>query len=303
MSKHIVANDPRNRVGEAEVMTEHIEVDGRMRTFTVVGPRRQGQALILVFHGSRQSGEIHRAFTGGAYDALTDEGALVAYLDGYRGNWNDARRESRFPARLARIDDVAFTRAVIARLGETHGIDENRVYAIGYSNGGQMVMRLLHEEASPLAGGAVVAATLPEPDSFLLPQDMPAPHPVPVLLVHGTADPVVPYAGGRMRRWAQLVFRVGGSSLSAPDTAAYFARRNGITSPPTSRADAATHPDGTRVERADWQEAGHPSVTFVTVHGGGHTVPGPKPGPRLIGRTATSISVANLAAETFGLGG
>lgn len=284
-------------------MVEQIEVGGRMRTFTVVGKRSAGQALVLVFHGSRQSGETHRAFTGGAYDALVDRGALVVYLDGYRGNWNDARRESRFPARLAGIDDVAFTRAVIARLGETHSIDENRVYAIGYSNGGQMVMRLLHEDASPLAGGAIVAATLPEPGSFLLPQVASAPHPVPVLLVHGTADPVVPYAGGRMRRWAQLVFRVGGSSLSAPETAAYFARRNGIASLPTTRADAASHPDGTRIERADWRETGRPPVTFVTVHGGGHTVPGPKPGPRLIGRTATSISVADLAAETFGLGG
>lgn len=282
-------------------MTEHIEVDGRMRTVTVVGPRRQGQALVLVFHGSRQSGEIHRAFTGGAYDALVGKGALVAYLDGYRGNWNDARRESRFPARLAGVDDVAFARAVIARLGETHGIDADRVYAIGFSNGGQMVMRLLHENASPLAGGAIVAATLPEPDSFLLPQAAPAPHPVPVLLVHGTADPIAPYTGGRMRRWAQLVFRVGGSSLSASETATYFARRNGISAPPTTRADAASHPDGTRIERADWREAGHPPVTFVTVHGGGHTVPGPQPGPRLIGRTATSISVADLAAETFGL--
>ncbi len=284
-------------------MLEQIEIDGRMRTFTVVGERSPGQALVLVFHGSRQSGEIHRAFTGGAYDALADRGALVAYLDGYRGNWNDARRESRFPARLAGIDDVAFARAVIARLGETHSIDPDRVYAIGYSNGGQMVMRLLHEPASPLAGGAIVAATLPEPDSFLLPQLLPAPHPVPVLLVHGTADPVVPYAGGHMRRWAQLVFRVGGSSLSAPDTAAYFARRNALTASPTTHADAASHPDSTRVERADWREAGHPPVTFVTVHGGGHTVPGPKPGPRLIGRTATSISLADLAAETFGLGG
>ncbi|MDY0828139.1 hypothetical protein SK224_03255 [Microbacterium sp. BG28] len=283
-------------------MTEHIEVDGRIRTFTVVGERSAGQALMLVFHGSRQSGEIHRRFAGGAYDTLGEKGALVVYLDGYRGNWNDARRESRFPARLAGIDDVAFVRAVIARLAGTHGIDPDRVYAIGYSNGGQMVLRLLHEDASPLAGGAVVAATLPEPGSFVLPQVVPAPHPVPVLLVHGTADPVVPYAGGRMGRWAQLVFRVGGSSLSAPETAAYFTRRNGIATPPTTHADAASHPDGTRVERTDWREAGHPSVTFVTVHGGGHTVPGPKPGPRLVGRTATSISVADLAAEAFGLG-
>ncbi len=46
-----------------------------------------------MFHGSGQTGDKHRAFTGGVFDALAARGArgaLVAYLDGYRGNWNDA---------------------------------------------------------------------------------------------------------------------------------------------------------------------------------------------------------------------
>ena len=79
-----------------------------------------------------------------------------------------ASRYRRLPAFLRRLREAAglTQRGLASRLRETHGIDPGRVYAIGYSNGGQMVMRLLHEDASPLAGGAVLLATIHP--SFLL---------------------------------------------------------------------------------------------------------------------------------------
>lgn len=80
----------------------------------------------------------------------------MVYLDGYRGNWNDARKESFFPARTANVDDVAFTRAVIEKLGA-----RKVFFAVGYSNGGQMVMRLIHEAPGLLGGAMIIAATLP----------------------------------------------------------------------------------------------------------------------------------------------
>ena len=53
------------------------------------------------------------------------------------------------------------------------------------------------------------------------------------VLIHGPRDPIAPYDGGAMRWWARRFFRVGGVSLSAPQTAAYFAARNAIPQPPT----------------------------------------------------------------------
>ncbi|MGN6501278.1 MAG: hypothetical protein ACTHKX_00030, partial [Pseudolysinimonas sp.] len=102
---------------EIALQPDSVMVAGRRRTFSVVGSPEgaTGRPLVVVFHGSRQSAAIHRAFTGAVLDRLVDDGAVVAYLDGYRGNWNDARRESRFPARRAGIDDVAFFRAVVER--------------------------------------------------------------------------------------------------------------------------------------------------------------------------------------------
>lgn len=281
-------------------MNGSVTVDGRERTFFGVGETAAAspRSLVLVLHGSRQSAEVHRRFTGGQYDTLVAEGAVVAYLDGVGGFWNDARRQSTSIARRQHVDDVAFVGAVVDRLAATHGIDRDRVYAVGFSNGGQMVMRLLHERPALLAGAAVVGATLPEPDGFLLPQGGVTPHPVPVVLVHGTADPISPFCGGRFRWWARLAFRVSGTMRSFADTAAYFARRNGLTVAPTSRS--LRGPGGMSIERTEYADAAAPVIAYA-VEGGGHTVPGPQPAPRLMGRTTSGISVAEVMRDAFAL--
>jgi polyhydroxybutyrate depolymerase len=283
-------------------MPTTIDVHGVTRTYTVVSSPSAvpSRPLLLLFHGSRQTGAGLRRFTGGSFDALTEQGVVVAYLDGYRGNWNDARRESSFPARLADVDDTGFARAVVAELVRTHDVDSSRTFAVGYSNGGQMVMRLLHEAPDLIAGGAVISATMPAPDSFLFPDAPPAPR--PTLLVHGTRDPIVPYRGGEMSRWAQRMFRVGGTALSVPDTAAYFARRNGVLAAAESTPPTPTrHTRAPRTERTDYRDAQHPPVRLLTAHGAGHTIPGPGRQPRILGRTARDISTAAEVAAFFGL--
>lgn len=279
----------------------NVEVGGRHRTFGLVdGPGAGGRALILVFHGSRQTGALHRRFTGGTLDAPAENGAaLLAYLDGYRRNWNDARRESSFPARAENIDDVAFTRRVITDLVASHDVDPQRVYAVGYSNGGQMVLRLLHEAPELFAGAMIVSATMPAPESFLAPSSAREPVPVPVLLIHGTRDPIVPYRGGRFPAWARRVFRVDGVALSAPETARYLAHRNGMTGEPavTRLPVPGRRRARTWVEQTDYREEGHRPVRLLTVHGGGHTVPGPRRAPFVLGRTERRVSAASLMTE------
>ncbi|MEU4625832.1 hypothetical protein AB0G04_38400 [Actinoplanes sp. NPDC023801] len=271
---------------------ETIDVAGRTRTYTLVTPEDGDyDRLLLVFHGSTQNAGVFRAFTGNAFDRPA--GTAVAYLDGFRGNWNDARKASRFPARTQGIDDVAFTEAVVKRVA-----DGRETFAAGYSNGGGMVIRLLHERPDLIAGGAVIAAQQPAPDNFLTP-GLPV-VPKPVLLIHGTKDRIVPYGGGEMAAWARAVFRVGGGMLSAPETAAYFARRNGITAAPVTTELPSGDGTRTTVSRTDHRQDGRAPVTLYTVHGGGHTIPGPKPSPALMGRTATDLHAARTIADFFG---
>jgi polyhydroxybutyrate depolymerase len=274
-----------------DAMNTSIDVDGTTRTYTVVG-NAPATTLILVFHGSRQSGQIHRAFTGAPLERLVVDGrAVVAYLDGYKGNWNDFRRESYFPARKDNVDDVAFARSVVHAITESHGI--RRVIAVGYSNGGQLVFRLLHEAPELLAGAVAVAATMPDRDGFLgdFSED-PVDRPVPVTLVLGDADRIVPYAGGRMAWWARAAFRIDGRALSAGTTAAYFANRNDSASEPTSRV--LPHRSGrTTTEVHDYGKG----VTLVTVHGGGHTVPSHHPGPAIVGRTGDDFTIDEIVEQ------
>jgi polyhydroxybutyrate depolymerase len=299
------ASRPGNDSTSRPALITHgsIDVARRQRTYTLAEPpgAGPGTGLVLVFHGSNQTSEKFRAFTGNSFDVLaTAGGAAVAYLDGYKGHWNDARTASSFAARTEEVDDVAFTKAVISKLQATRQAGSPKAYAVGFSNGGQMVIRLIHQVPGLLAGAAIIAATQPAPDSFLL-ADAP-PVPLPVVLIHGTGDPIVAYGGGAMKWWARRVFRVGGLSLSAPQTAAYFAARNAITSPPAVTNLPHRGESGkTSVTRTDYQQDGKPPVTLYTVHAGGHTIPGPRKAPFVMGRTTRDLNAAEAISQFFGL--
>ena len=139
---------------------------GQVRTMTVISPGHDsgtGTALV-VLHGSNQTGDRFRRFTGGDLDGFAAHGA-VAYLDGYRGGWNDGRRSSPVAARRDGIDDVAFVRAAMAELAAT--VRAERFAVLGYSAGGAMVLRLLRELPGELAGAVIVSATQPVPENVL----------------------------------------------------------------------------------------------------------------------------------------
>lgn len=72
-------------------------------------------ALVLVLHGSNLDGAKMRQWMGYEFDELTDRlGLIILYPDGYKGNWNDCRRDATFPAKTENIDDVGFMGALVA---------------------------------------------------------------------------------------------------------------------------------------------------------------------------------------------
>jgi polyhydroxybutyrate depolymerase len=254
--------------------------------------------VVLAFHGSNQTAAGFHKAIGGSLDGLVAGGdAVVVYLDGYRGNWNDARRDSDFPARRDGIDDVSFSRAVVDQLVGPSKVDRNRVIALGYSAGGQMVIRLMHHAPELFAGAVIVSATQPVSDNFIASEK--APVPIPVGLIHGTRDRLVPYGGGMASLWG---FRPRGLGHSAPETAAYFSRRNGITVQPVTTTlphDPRSHK--TSVNRTEYRQDGHPPVVLFSVNGGGHVVPNPRPFPKIMGRTTHDIDIATVVGEISGL--
>jgi len=106
--------------------------------------------------------------------------------------------------------------------------------------------------------------------------------PVPMIAFHGTADPVVPYKGGRTP--------VGPDVFpSVPSFTATWAQRNRCGPNPIESAVAA---DVTRLQYTDC--ADDAGVVLFTVNGGGHQWPGGKPLPEfLVGPYSRSIDATS----------
>jgi polyhydroxybutyrate depolymerase len=282
--------------GDVTVRRRNLQVGATTRSFLEVVPthRATSPALVLMLHGTLQTARSIRPFAGYSFDAYAHDGhAVVIYPDGLHREWNGARATVMIRSDAKNVDDVGFIRALIDRAASNHDIDRNRVYVVGFSLGGQMVIRLIHEIPERLAGAAILGAALPKGDNLVVARD--AEQPLPVLTMHGTADPLAPFGGGPAGFHGHLP---KGDHLSAADTAAYFAHRNAIAARP-----AATTVLRSRVTRYDYTAAGAAPVRFYAINGGGHVIPNPnhRPAPWFWGPTISDVVAAEAIAEFFDL--
>jgi Poly(3-hydroxybutyrate) depolymerase len=95
---------------------------------------------------------------------------------------------------------------------------------------------------------------------------------VPVLMIHGTADRTVPWAGGKLKGGN----KTHGEVLSFVDTALYWARNNGCRAPAELKMLPDVDPgDGTLAFQMSYTSCNPGSeVMLLAIRGGGHTWPG-----------------------------
>ena len=282
-----------------EIERGEMVFDGRQRSWLAYVPAAKAErpALVLVMHGSMGDGEQMRAATRYSFDVLAERhGFVVVYPDGYERHWNDCRGGADYAANRENIDDVGFLRALVQRMVDEQGVEPARVFATGFSNGGQMAYRLGLEAPELVAGIAAVAANLPVASSL---DCEPVDRAVAALVMNGTDDPVNPYQGG-------LVEILGNASrgevMSSLETAAYWARLAGYSGEGTSlKWDDRAPGDDTRVEVTEWLAPGQPPVSLVTIVGGGHTFPHPQFSfPRMLGPTSHELDGAEVIWRFFG---
>ena len=283
------------------VVAEHpgtLIAGGVDRTFHVVHPAQaEATALLVVLHGSDSDAARFRELSGHTFDRLATEGVVVAYAEAYGGSWNDARLGTRSPARERGLDDVEFLSLLVARLREEYAVPADRVFVAGFSNGGQMVIRLAAQAPDLFAGAAVISSNHPAPEN-VLPEmaGLDRHQPMPMLTINGTSDPIVPFEGGVASLWGA---EPRGPVLSSADSAALFAARNGITEPPLS-VQVISGRLATTLTR--WREPGRAPVDFYAIEGGGHTVPNrEQDAPLILGATQRDLDAGELVAEFFGI--
>jgi polyhydroxybutyrate depolymerase len=240
---------PSGFVDGASIHT--IGVGGRDRVYRLHKPSGlpASASLVVVLHGWYGSAEGAERSYG--WDQLADSAKFVAvYPDGVKRAWNVNGGGCCGRPAQENIDDVGFISAVVANVAKNIGIDTSRVYATGMSNGGIMSYTLACNTTLFAAIGPVAGTQLDPCRS---------PHPVSVMAVHGTADPVIPYGGGLGHGFAHI------NGPPVPELNALWRKIDQCQPPTESTDDQVTTSTAGCVEGR--------GVALVTVADGGHHWP------------------------------
>ena len=237
--------------------------DGLTRTYNLHVPagldRTQPVPLLIELHGGGGDG-AHMDKVAGFY-SVADRGAfVVAAPNGIDKGWNDGRGDRGRDSSSA--DDVGFISEMMDRIEAQVDIDPARVYVTGMSNGAIMTGRLACELSDRIAAIGQVAGTA----AVEIAAGCHPSRPVPVLEIHGTADPLVPYAGG------SVVPQQGdgrGQVVGVDAWAAFWVANDAAGQGP------ATTSIGSDTTVRTWHgPTPRSDVVFYRVAGAGHTWPG-----------------------------
>jgi polyhydroxybutyrate depolymerase len=249
-----------------------LRISGEKRRYLIYVPKSLDNSrpvpLVLTIHGFAEWPAHVRDVTG--WNKLADKyGFIVVYPSG-----------TKFPKRWAAFNektpedgqtrDVQFISALISKLKADYNIDPKRIYVNGFSNGGGMSFLCACELSDRVAAvGAVSGAYLFDV------QNCNATRPVPMIVFHGTADPIVPFNGGTSHSF-DLPFP------AIPQWVEAYAHHNGCT----GKAETTRVTPEVTLTRYSAIQLGA-EVAFYTLAGQGHDWAGGKALPVWLAGTHT----------------
>jgi len=253
--------------------------DGETRRFHIEYPAGPRPApAIVVLHGASGNPNRMRRI---AQLTLHERGWVEIYPEAIDQAWNDGRTGANGKP-LRQTDDLGFLRAILDRLAAEGLIDPARVFFAGVSNGGAMTLRVICQAPELVAGAVVVVMNQP------VGLDCPDGPALPLMFIHGAADPLVPFAGGPITVGEKDRGRV----LSAGETLALYALRNHCGAWEEIAITDHFSGDGTRVRLHTYRGCARPLFHYI-IDGGGHSWPGNRNH-----RSSLDIS-ATFEIETF----
>jgi polyhydroxybutyrate depolymerase len=209
--------------------------------------------LVFNFHGFTSNATQQELYSG--MNAVADrERFAVCYPNGVGAAWNVGWSFG------SQADDVGFVEAMIEKFADEYGLDRNKIYACGMSNGGFFSYHLACKLTNKIAAIASVTGSM-VPGSL---ENCQPSSTIPVMEIHGTADDVVAYNG------------TANVSLPIDSVMAFWSSHNQCDGtvlkeniPNTNTTDQST------VEKYTFTDCeNNHTVVLFKVLGGGHTWPG-----------------------------
>ena len=240
-------------------ISETIEYDGLTREYSIYVPASYDGTtsfpLLFNFHGGGGTIAFHIDIAD--MSSIADTANFIVVYPQARPDPSDGNSFNWISKVPGTFDDAPFISSLIDTIASNFQIDQNRVYACGYSLGGDMSFELACKLNSRIAAIAPVARTMQaNPNSFCSPV-----HPTGVLTILGTDDTTSPYDG--------IIYQGIEYYLSAAATHSYWATHN------LCNTNATMNTVSPSVERYTWStESGCAYVEELKVIGGGHDWPG-----------------------------
>jgi polyhydroxybutyrate depolymerase len=219
-----------------QVINSSLTHDGITRNYILFIPSSYDPAtpapLVFSFHGYSSNASLNANYTG--FTAIADTaGFILVHPDGTLDGTGTSHWNVGGWTVGSQIDDVGFTEAMIDEISASYNVNANRIYSCGMSNGGYMSFKLACELSDRFAAIASVTGSMtPQISNACNPS-----HPTPILQLHGTADPTVPYNGSPT--W----------TLAIDDVIDYWVGFNNCnTTPIITAIDDNDSSDGTNVD-------------------------------------------------------
>jgi polyhydroxybutyrate depolymerase len=255
--------------GQAQLISDSIQVDGNYRTFHYQQPSaaQKGSIVIFAMHGSGGTGKDMMKPAGALQRVAEQEHILLVYPDGYKHYWNECRKGATSEANQLNINEPGFFNGMMEYFGKKYGTNTQQFFAIGLSGGGHMAYKLGMTLPDKCKAVSAVVASLPDTLNLDCTE---AKKPLAVLISNGTKDPLNHYEGGDIiiggNNW--------GAIRSTERTFDYWARLAGYTGSPTisPMPDGDTTNDQT-ITKYTYNQPGKPEVTLLKVNGGVHAFP------------------------------
>ena len=263
----------------AGLSDQMIDVGGVARQFRVHVPAGLStpRAVVFVLHGGGGEG-LDVANLGShplsVFRTVADrEGFAVVYPGGLpandataRAGWVDCRADNTVSSGA---DDVGFLAALVTRVRGEFGLTNADMFMAGGSNGAQMTHAFAFHHADLVGAVATASGSLPE-------TPLPGPcttgpgRPLPILILHGTADTQMPWGGGCVANLGGACNR--GRVISAEATRDRWLEINGLAevTPVKSVIEVSSADAGPAFR---WDYAGAAPLQWWQLEGAGHTTP------------------------------
>jgi polyhydroxybutyrate depolymerase len=193
--------------------TVSFRYDGIKRTYDIVVPETErgvAMPVVLSFHGFTDSSRAHASRSGLAARAAAD-GFIGVFP---RGSNVDGTTPPYFNIETvddpSLADDVGFTAKILDRVEAELCVDRSRIFASGWSNGGMFAATLGCALSDRVAAVASVSGVHLLPDC--------RGRPMPIIVIHGTFDDMVPFSEDDVASAAdirEMVRGLGGNRAQA----------------------------------------------------------------------------------------